>query len=119
MLKLFTRIFLILSLSIISITSIASHAAIASWYGKPFHGRLTASGERYDMNKLTCASNSHKMGTKLKVTNKANGLSVTCKVNDTGGFKKYGRTLDLSRGAFAKIADIKKGLVKVKIKVVK
>ena len=96
-----------------------ANAGIASWYGKPFHGRLTASGERYDMNKLTCSSNTHKMGTKLKVTNKDNGLSVTCKVNDTGGFKKYGRTLDLSRGAFAKIADIKQGLVKVKIKVIK
>ena len=119
MLKLFTRTILILSLSILSLTTITAHAATVSWYGKPFHGRLTASGERYDMNKLTCASNTHKMGTKLQVTNKDNGLSVTCKVNDTGGFKKYGRTLDLSRGAFAKIADLDKGLCKVKIKVIK
>lgn len=120
MLKLFTKTTITLLITILFlITSITSNAATVSWYGKPFHGRLTASGERYDMNKLTCASNSHKMGTKLQVTNKDNGLSVTCKVNDTGGFKKYGRTLDLSRGAFAKIADLDKGLCKVKIKVIK
>lgn len=50
---------------------------------------------------------------------KANGKSVTVRVNDTGGFKKYGRTLDLSRGAFSKIANIKTGIIKVKIKVIK
>lgn len=120
MLKLSTTLLIsILLTSLFFITPITSNAATVSWYGKPFHGRLTASGERYDMNKLTCASNSHKMGTKLKVTNKDNGLSVTCKVNDTGNFTKYGRTLDLSRGAFAKIADLDKGLCKVKIRVVK
>ena len=94
----------------------ASYAATASWYGKPFHGRLTASGERFNMNDLTCASNTHKMGTKLKVTNKSNGKSVVVRVNDTGGFKKYGRTLDLSKGAFAKIASIDKGVINIKIK---
>lgn len=66
---------------------------------------------------MTCASNTHKMGTKLKVTNRDTGKSVSCKVNDKGGFSKYGRTLDLSRAAFAKIADLKHGLVKVDIKV--
>lgn len=96
----------------------ASYAATASWYGNPFHGRLTASGERFNMNDLTCASNTHKMGTKLEVTNLANGKKAIVKVNDTGGFKKYGRTLDLSRGAFSKIADINQGLINVKIKVI-
>lgn len=97
----------------------ASYAATASWYGIPFHGRLTASGERFNMNDLTCASNTHKMGTKLKVTNKSNGKSVIVRVNDTGGFKKYGRTLDLSRAAFNKIEDINKGLIKINIQVLK
>ena len=99
------------------LASINTQAATASFYGAKFHGKKTASGEVFDMNKMTTASNSHKMGTKLKVTNKANGKSVIVKVNDTGGFKKYGRALDLSRGAFAKIADLKQGLVKVDIKV--
>lgn len=96
-----------------------ANAGIASWYGKPFHGRLTASGERFNMNAMTCASNSHKMGTKLKVTNKANGKSVIVKVNDTGGFKKYGRTLDLSKAAFNSIANIDKGVIHVTIKPIK
>lgn len=108
--------YLILSLLLLAN---ASYAATASWYGNPFHGRLTASGERFNMNDLTCASNTHKMGTKLKVTNKSNGKSVVVRVNDTGGFKKYGRTLDLSRGAFNKIEDINKGLVKINIQVLK
>lgn len=96
-----------------------ANAGIASWYGKPFHGRLTASGERFNMNAMTCASNSHKIGTKLLVTNKANGKSVVVKVNDTGAFKKYGRTLDLSKGAFAKIANTNKGVINVIIKPIK
>lgn len=119
MLKLFTRTILILSLSIISITSITSHAATASWYGGIFHNRTTASGEVFNKWAMTTASNSHKMGTKLLVTNVKNNKSVVVRVNDTGGFKKYGRALDLSRGAFAKIADIDKGLCEVKIKVLK
>ena len=99
------------------LSPINSSAATASFYGSKFHGKKTASGEVFDMNKMTCASNTHKMGTKLKVVNRDNKNSVVCKVNDTGGFSKYGRTLDLSRAAFAKIADIKQGLVKVDIKV--
>ena len=94
-----------------------AQAATASYYGKGFHGKRTASGEVFNQNALTAASNSHKMGTKLKVTNKANGKSVVVRVNDTGGFKKYGRSLDLSKGAFSRIADVKQGLAKVTIKV--
>lgn len=101
------------------VTPITSNAATASYYGKGFNGKLTASGEVFNKWAMTTASNSHKMGTKLKVTNIANGKSVIVKVNDRGGFSKYGRTLDLSRGAFAKIADLDKGLCKVKIKVIK
>ena len=97
----------------------SANAATASYYGGKFHGRTTASGEKFNKWAMTAASNSHKMGTKLLVTNKANGKSVVVRVNDTGGFKKYGRTLDLSRGAFAKIADINQGLIKIKIKVIK
>lgn len=116
MLKLFTT-FLI---SILFFTTpITSSAATASYYGKGFHGKQTASGEIFNKWAMTTASNSHKMGTILEVTNVANNKKIRVRVNDTGGFSKYGRTLDLSRGAFSKIADIKQGLVKVKIKVIK
>lgn len=93
------------------------YSHIASWYGKPFHGRKTASGEQYNMYAMTCASNSHRLGTRLLVINKTNGKSVICRVNDTGNFHKYGRTLDLSYGAFKRIAPPSQGLVKVRIKV--
>ena len=101
------------------ITSANVNAATVSWYGERFHGKYTASGEVFDMNDLTCASNSHKMGTKLKVTNKSNGKSVVVRVNDTGGFKKYGRTLDLSKKAFSHIENTKQGIAKVSIQVLK
>lgn len=85
----------------------------ATFYGGVFHGRTTASGEKFDKNKFTCASNHYKMGTMLEVTNVLNGRSVVVKVNDTGGFK--GKKIDLSEGAFKKIADLKQGVIRVKV----
>ena len=85
------------------------------WYGPGFHGKRTANGEIFNQNAMTTSSNSHKMGTKLLVTNVKNGKSVVVRVNDTGGFSKYGRTLDLSKAAFSKIASPGQGVVKVKI----
>ena len=86
---------------------------LATFYGGVFHGRTTASGEKFDKNKMTCASNHYKMGTMLEVTNVLNGKSVVVKVNDTGGFK--GKKIDLSEGAFKKIADLKQGVIRVKV----
>ena len=109
-------------LSVVTITLLFTtqvQAATASWYGGIFHGRMTASGEIFNKHAMTCASNTHKLGTVLEVTNRANQKKVRVRVTDTGGFSKYGRTLDLSRGAFAKIADVKQGLAKVDIKVIK
>ena len=91
------------------------YAQTASWYGGSFHGKRTANGEVFNQNALTAASNSHRMGTNLLVTNVTNGKSVKVKVNDTGGFRKYGRTLDLSKGAFMKIANPNQGVIKIKI----
>ena len=99
---------------ILFVSSIVS-AQTASWYGPGFHGKRTANGEVFNQNALTAASNSHRMGTNLLVTNVTNGKSVKVKVNDTGGFRKYGRTLDLSKGAFSKIASINQGIIKVKV----
>ena len=91
-------------------------ANYATWYGNQSHGRLTASGERFNQHAMTCASNKHKLGTRLKVTNTANGKSVICRVNDTGKLGK-GVVVDLSKGAFAKIAPLSQGKVKVKVSV--
>ena len=103
-----------LMLCLLLLTSISVNAEVASWYN--LDGRKTASGEVFRTHSLTCASNTHKIGTYLKVTNVANDKSVVCKVNDTGGFSKYGRTLDLSKGAFSKIAHLSRGTVNVTIK---
>ena len=103
-----------LMLCLLLLTSISVNAEVVSWYN--LDGRKTASGEVFRTHSLTCASNTHKIGTYLKVTNVANDKSVVCKVNDTGGFSKYGRTLDLSKGAFSKIAHLSQGTVNVTIK---
>ena len=97
------------------IAPLTLNAATASWYGNQFHGRKTANGETFNQWGLTTASNSHKMGTKLLVANPSNGKSVTVRVTDKGGFSKYGRTLDLSRGAFMRIANPNQGIIKVTI----
>ena len=91
-------------------------ADYATWYGNQFHGRMTASGERFNQHAMTCASNKHKFGTRLKVTNTANGKSVVCRVNDRGRLGK-GVVVDLSKGAFAKTAPLSKGKIKVKVTV--
>lgn len=91
----------------------------ASWYGKGFEGKLTASGYIYNSDQLTCASNKYPFGTVLKVTNKENKKSVIVVVTDRGSFtEKYGREIDLSRKAFDKIAVSSEGLIKVDIEVV-
>lgn len=104
---------------IVLITLLLSTPAIAdyaTWYGNQLHGRLTASGERFSQRAMTCASNRYKLGTHLKVTNTANGKSVVCRVNDRGNLGK-GVVVDLSKSAFAKIAPLSQGKVKVNVKV--
>jgi rare lipoprotein A len=88
---------------------------IASWYGGYFHGRKTASGITFNEWGNTCAHNQFEFGTKLKVTNVANGKSTVCLVQDTGNFNKLGRIIDLSKGSFKNIASLKQGLVRVKL----
>jgi rare lipoprotein A len=88
----------------------------ASWYGKPFHGRLTANGERYNMYSMTAAHRTYAMGTVLKVTNLRNKHSVRVRINDRGPFYNT-RNIDLSYGAAKKLGMLHKGVGKVKIEV--
>jgi len=90
----------------------------ASYYGKKFHGKKTASGEVFDMNKLSAAHRTYPFGTILKVTNLATSKSVEVKVNDRGPFVK-GRILDLSYEAAKQLEMIKSGTTEVQIEVVK
>ncbi|NOI90076.1 septal ring lytic transglycosylase RlpA family protein [Vibrio splendidus] len=96
-----------------------SHALAgkASWYGDKFHGRLTASGETYNMNANTAAHKTLPFGTIVRVTNTNNNKSVDVKINDRGPYVK-GRVIDLSHKAFARIGNVKQGTVPVKIEIV-
>jgi len=75
---------------------------IASWYGSKFHGKLTASGERYDMHAMTAAHKTLPLPSYVKVTNLNNGRQVIVKVNDRGPFHKN-RIIDLSHTAAIKL----------------
>lgn len=95
---------------------LAKFYVVASWYGPEFQGRPTASGEIFDMNAMTCAHKEHPFGTRLRVTNTANGKSVDCIVNDRGPFVK-GRDIDLSLAAARKIDLVAAGTAPVMIEV--
>lgn len=71
---------------------------VASWYGKPFHGRRTANGEVYDMNAMTAAHRTMPLPSYARVRNLANGREVIVRVNDRGPFR-HDRVIDLSRAA--------------------
>ncbi len=89
---------------------------LASYYGGQFHGRRTASGERYDMYGLTAAHPVLAFGSRVEVTNLKNGRKVRVRINDRGPFKK-GRIIDLSYAAARKIGMLKRGIARVKIRV--
>jgi rare lipoprotein A len=90
---------------------------LASYYGKKFHGRRTASGERYNMNALTAAHRSLKFGSRVKVTNLKTKRSVVVRVNDRGPFVR-GRIIDLFWAAAKRIGMIGDGVVRVEVRTV-
>jgi rare lipoprotein A len=73
-------------------------SGLASWYGPGFHGRRTASGERFDQNDMTAAHRSLPFGTRVRVVNQTTGRSVVVRINDRGPHVR-GRIIDLSRGS--------------------
>lgn len=89
----------------------------ASWYGKAFHGRPTASGEDYDMFQLTAAHRRLPLGTYVKVTNLRNGKWAVLKVNDRGPYVGN-RILDVSYGAAQALNFRGRGVEKVSVEVV-
>jgi rare lipoprotein A len=71
---------------------------LASWYGKGFHGRPTASGERFDMHALTAAHPTLPFGTVVRVRSVEDGRTVDVRINDRGPWTRR-RVIDLSRAA--------------------
>ena len=88
----------------------------ASWYGHPYHGRRTSSGEIYDMNKLTAAHRTLPLGTRVLVTNLDNGRTVEVRINDRGPFRKN-RVLDLSYAAAQRLGAVGEGVIPVTLKI--
>ncbi|MXP32686.1 septal ring lytic transglycosylase RlpA family protein [Erythrobacter jejuensis] len=91
---------------------------VASYYGRRFHGRRTANGERFDMNALTAAHKTLPFGSRVRVTNPRNGKSVVVRINDRGPFIR-GRTIDLSRNAAQKLGIIQRGHGRVELELLK
>ncbi len=92
--------------------ALAAQCGIASFYGAKFHGRKTASGERFNMHAMTCAHRTARFGTRIAVTDSRTGREITCRVNDRGPFVK-GRVIDLSRAAAAKLGILQRGVARV------
>ena len=89
----------------------------ASWYGKPFHGRATASGEPYDMFQFTAAHRELPLGTWVKVTNLRNGKWLMVRINDRGPVPES-RIIDLSYGAAAMLEFRHAGVERVQLDIV-
>lgn len=87
---------------------------VASWYGKKFHGRLTSSGESYDMYAMTAAHKTLPLPSYVSVRNLANGREVIVRVNDRGPFL-HGRVIDLSYAAAHKLDVLKTGTARVEV----
>ena len=89
----------------------------ASWYGRRQAGRLTANGERFNPQAMTCAHRTLPLGSVVKVTDIATGRNVSLEVTDRGPYVR-GRIVDLSEGAARELGVGDKGVVVVRIEVV-
>lgn len=88
----------------------------ASYYGGRFHGRKTASGERFNKNAMTAAHKKLRFGTRVRVTNLQNGRVVIVRINDRGPYGP-GRVIDLSEAAARRVDMIRAGVVPVTVEV--
>ena len=95
-----------------------AYVGLASWYGEFHHGLLTASGETFNMMQLTAAHRTLPLGTRLRVTNLENGRIVRVRVNDRGPYVD-GRILDLSHGAAQALDMVERGVVPVRLDVIR
>ena len=90
---------------------------IASWYGRRYHGRRTASGEFFDMNAPTAAHPTLPFGTRVYVTNLENGRSVTLRINDRGPFVRR-RIIDVSHHIAELLGFVRQGTTRVRVQLV-
>ena len=95
---------------------------LASYYGKEFHGRVMASGARFDMNAMVAAHPSYPLGSLVRVTNLANGRSLELQILDRGpaaGPRAAGVIIDVSQGAARALGFVRAGRARVRIEVLR
>src|SRR5262249_39653248 len=99
-------------------SEVASFAqeGLASWYGRRFHRRHTASREHFDMKEPTAAHRTLRLDTVVRVTNLANNRTVLVRINDRGPFAR-GRIIDISHNAALQLDMAKAGVAQVRIEV--
>jgi rare lipoprotein A len=90
---------------------------IASWYGRVFNGRKTASGETFDMYDMTACHPTLPFGSLVRVVNRSNHRSVVVRITDRGDLIEEGRVIDLSYGAAERLGMTWAGLAKVDLQV--
>ena len=95
----------------------ATFTGIASWYGRKFNGRRTASGARFNMHKMTAAHRNLPFGTVLEITNLKNEKKVLVTVTDRGPFVKN-RVLDVSYEAAKRLDFVRTGIAHIRARVV-
>ena len=89
---------------------------MASWYGPGFHGRTSASGERFNQYDMTAAHRTLPFGTIVEVTNLNNGATTVVRINDRGPYS-HGRVIDLSAAAAQAIGMMGSGVAPVSVNV--
>ena len=88
----------------------------ASFYGSEFHGRRTASGDRYDEDELSAAHRTLPFGTRVRLTNLKNGRTVVVTITDRGPFRR-GRIVDVSKRAARELGFLRAGVARVRLEV--
>lgn len=115
---------LLIAITSLLLSACASHGQIdphgyraegqASYYGARYHGKKTASGERFDQNALTAAHRSLAFGSRVQVTNLRNNKTVVVRINDRGPYAQK-RIIDLSQKAAEQLDMLRDGVVPVRI----
>jgi len=96
---------------------VRSQLGLASWYGEAFQGSTTASGELFDMDRLTAAHPTLPLGSRIKVTNLANHKSLVLRVNDRGPNIR-GRLIDVSKAAALRLGFLGSGMASVRVRTI-
>lgn len=97
----------------------AAETGQAGWYGERYHGRKTASGERFDQHALTAAHRTLPFGTVVQVKNLTNDRTVEVRINDRGPFGRKTRIIDLSRAAAQELDMVRAGVAQVELRIVR